>query len=58
MEKSEILNLLKSLARSQGCRWRLLRDWEEAWITDEALEELENMNFKDWLDLIMFLEGN
>lgn len=58
MKKSEILNLLKSLARSQGCWWRLLYDWENEWITDYALEKLEEMDFKDWLDLIMFLEGN
>lgn len=58
MKKEEILNLLKSLARSQGCWWRLLRDWQETGQLDYALEKLEEMNFKDWLDLIMFLEWN
>lgn len=58
MKKEEIYSTLKSLARSQGCWGRLLYSWEEAWITDEALEELEAMNFKDMLDVIMFLEWN
>ena len=58
MKKEEIYNTIKSLARSEGCRWRLLYSWEEAWITEEALEELENMNFKSMLDVIMFLEWN
>lgn len=58
MKKEEIYNAIKSLARSQG-RWgRLLYDWEEAWITEEVLEELENMNFKSMLDVVMFLEWN
>lgn len=58
MKKEQIYNAIRSLARSQGCWWRLLRDWEEEWITDYALEELEAMNFKDMLDVVMFLEWN
>ncbi len=27
-------------------------------VLEQALDELENMNFKDSLDLILFLEGN
>lgn len=58
MKKLEIYNVIRGLARSQGCRWRLLYEWEEQGITDYALEKLEEMNFKDSLDLVMFLEGN
>lgn len=58
MTKEEIYHLLRQLARSQWCWWRLLYDWQEAGCTDEALEELEAMDFKSWLDLILFLEGN
>lgn len=58
MKKEEIYKTIRSLARSQGCWGRLLNEWEEAWITNEALEELEAMNFKDMLDVVMFLEWN
>ena len=58
MTKNEIYCTIRWLAKSQGCRWRLLYAWEEEWITDYALEKLEEMNFKDSLDLILFLEGN
>jgi hypothetical protein len=58
MKKEQIYKTIRSLARSQGCWWRLLYDWEEAWITEEALQELENMNFKSMLDVVMFLEWN
>ena len=57
MKKEEILSTIRGLARSQGCWWRLLHAWEEEGMTDYALEKLEEMNFKDWLDLILFLEG-
>lgn len=58
MKKSEIYSTIKSLARSQWCRGRLLHSREEEWLTDYALEKLEEMNFKDWVELIMFLEWN
>lgn len=58
MKKEEIYATIRSLARSQGCWWRLLADWNERDYTDQALEELEAMNFKNSLDLILFLEGN
>lgn len=51
MKKQEILEVLRSLARSQGLYGRILRD-----ITDEGLEYLENQNFKDALDLVLFIE--
>lgn len=58
MKKEEIYNAIKWLARSQWCWWRLLYYWEENNYTEIALEELENMNFRTPLDLILFLEGN
>ena len=58
MKKEEIYKTIRSLACSQGCWGRLLYEWEEAWITEEALQELENMNFKSMLDVVMFLEWN
>lgn len=58
MKKEEIYNVIRWLARSQWCRWRLLAEWDEYGCTDDALDELEGMNFKDSLDLILFLEGN
>jgi hypothetical protein len=58
MTKDEIYARLRSLARSQGCRGRLLRDWEERGCTEECLQELEDMNFQSPLELILFLEGN
>jgi hypothetical protein len=39
------------MSHSQGFYGRMLRD-----ITDENLEYLEKQNFKDIVDLIMFLE--
>ena len=58
MKKEEIYSVIRWLARSQGCRWRLLHAWEENGMTDYALEKLEEMNFKDSLDLVLFLEWN
>ena len=52
MNRDEILNTFRSLARSQGSYGRLLDN-----LTDEALDYLEEQNFTDTLDLIMFIEG-
>lgn len=51
MTKDEILQVFRSLAKSQGFYGRLLRD-----ITEEGLQYLEDQNFKDVLDLILFIE--
>lgn len=51
MSKTEILDFLKQMSYSQGFYGRLLRD-----LTDEELEYLENKNFEDILDLVLFLE--
>ena len=58
MTKEEIYDCIRQLAKSQWCRWRLLRDWEERDYTEQALEELEAMEFKTPLDLVLYLEGN
>lgn len=58
MNKEKIYRLLKSLARSQWCWGRLLHDWEENGVTDECLQELEDMNFQTPLELVLFLEWN
>lgn len=52
MNKEEILKLLKKLALSQGFYQRLLDN-----ISEEDLENLESRNFKDDIDLILFLES-
>lgn len=59
MKRDEITRLFQSLARSQGSYGRLLRDIdnmnesdrEEFWI------ELETQNFRDDIDVILFIEG-
>lgn len=53
MNKEEILNSVKSLAKSQGFYGRL---YEQLYDNDEALEFLEKQNFKDIVDMILFLE--
>lgn len=54
MKKEEILNNIKELSKSQGFYGRL---YEQLLDNNEALEYLESQNFKDVLDLIMFLES-
>lgn len=53
MTKEQILGEIKSLAMSQGFYGRLLRDINE---NPAMLDELERQNFKDGLDMILFLE--
>lgn len=58
MTKQEILNLVCSLAKSQGFYTRLYQflteGGEEA---EEFLDILEKKNFKDGVDLILYFEG-
>lgn len=54
MNKQEIMDAIKSLAQSQGFYGRLYETLKE---NPEALEFLEKQNFKDSLDMIMFLEA-
>lgn len=53
MSKEEILNAIKTLAKSQGFYGRLYER-----IKDDALalDYLEKQNFKDVVDIVMFFE--
>lgn len=53
MDRNEILDSIKSLASSQGFYGRL---YEQLYDNDDALEYLEQQNFKDVVDMILFLE--
>lgn len=59
MKREEIMETIKSLASSQGLYSRLYRDLmeldEEKY--NEVMTELESQNFKDGIDLVMFIES-
>jgi hypothetical protein len=59
MKRDEMKLLFEKLSRSQGFYGRLLRDLRD--LDDETLErvwiELEAQEFKDEIDLILFLEA-
>lgn len=52
MNRDQIMGALETLSRSQGSYGRLLDN-----ITEEGIEYLEDQEFKDVVDMIMFLEG-
>ena len=54
MDANEIMETIKSLAKSQGFYCKL---WETLKENPEALEFLEKQNFKDSIEMVMFLEG-
>lgn len=54
MNREKILNLIQGLSKSQGFYGRLLRRIQEE---PEILDYLEKQNFKEDLDLILFLES-
>lgn len=58
MKREEIMEIIKSLASSQGLYSRLYKDLmaldEDEY--DEVMTELESQNFKDGVDLVMFIE--
>lgn len=54
MNREQILNNIRMLSNSQGFYCRLYNDIKD---NDEALDYLEQQNFKDVVDLILFLEG-
>lgn len=57
MNKQEILSSIKSLASSQGFYGRLYEQLtDESEDSERFLSELEAQNFKDSVDLIMYLE--
>ena len=58
MNRQEILDAIKFLASSQGSYKRLydiLSDKSSE--SEEFLDKLESLNFKDTVDLVMYLEG-
>ena len=58
MNRQEILNAVKSLAMSQGFYGRLYNALTNG--TEEAeavLQEMEDQNFKDTVDMVMWLES-
>ena len=57
MDKQQIWDELNELAMSQGFYGRLIRDIYESGRMDEILQELEDKNFRDPLDLILFFES-
>jgi hypothetical protein len=59
MKREEIMETIKSLASSQGLYSRLYRDLMELDEDeyDEVMTELESQNFKDGVDLVMFIES-
>ena len=59
MKREEIMETIKSLAGSQGFYGRLYRDLMELDEDeyDEVMTELESQNFKDGVDLVMFIES-
>lgn len=54
MNKEEILKSIKTLSKSQGFYQGL---YENLKSNNELLEYLEKQNFKDIMDLILFLES-
>ena len=51
MNREQILNTFRMLAKSQGLYGRILNN-----LTDEMLDYLESKHFKDAVELIMFIE--
>ncbi len=58
MTRNEIINTIESLAKSQGFYSRLYSFLNEnSEESEKYLDLLENENFKDPVDLILYLEG-
>ena len=59
MKRDEILETIRSLAQSQGSYGRLLSDLENMpkELYNTVMADLEAQNFKDAVDLIMYIEG-
>lgn len=56
MSKEEIWNTFANLAQSQGAYGRLMESIENSGRKDEILTQLEEQNFSDPVDLIMYIE--
>lgn len=59
MKKNEIMKTFKSLAKSQGYYGRIVDELESMSESNRNmyLEGLEKQNFKDAVDLVMFMES-
>ena len=62
MKMEEIVKSIKDLAKSQGFYGRLLENLMDLQENDlegynRVKEELESKNFKDVVDLILYIEG-
>ena len=59
MNRNAIMETIRSLALSQGFYGRLYRQLEDLddETYDEVMQELEEKNFKDVVELVLFLEG-
>lgn len=59
MNREQILEAIQSLAKSQGFYGRLLQQINEAEedVREGFLSELEFKNFKDTVDLVLYLEA-
>ena len=59
MKRDEILETIRSLAQSQGSYGRLLQDLENMSkeLYNTVMADLEAQNFKDAVDLVMYIEG-
>ena len=59
MKRTEIDKIMRSLAMSQGLYGRILNNINS--LSEEEQEsvwnELESQNFKDAVDLVMYIEG-
>lgn len=56
MSKEEIWNTFAHLAQSQGTYGRLMESIENSGRKDEILTQLEEQNFSDPVELIMYIE--
>ena len=54
MNKEQILEAIRELAKSQGFYGRLLEGIREH---KEILDKLEQQNFKDSVDMVMWIES-
>jgi hypothetical protein len=62
MDREQLLNLIRDLAKSQGAYGRLLQQIDDLRAYDEGqyndlMEYLESKNFKDGVEFILAYEG-
>lgn len=57
MSRYQIKNTLEILAKSQGFYGRLLNSIETSPYSDEIWQQLEDANFNDEIDIILFFES-